>query len=557
MSVRFHKSKRPFRHRLLALALLAAAPAAHAADLPCMRLEGGSWVDDPGASTNQGLEYGNDNSTCRPNSVALGRNNQSNAFASSTMGMGNQAYGNASSAVGYYNVARGSNSTAHGGYNFAPGQASTAVGYFNEALGLNAVAAGALNHADGLASLAIGTENNTAAVSGVRAPAGDYSTALGYRNQANGVNAAALGYLNQASLMDATAVGQQNIARGVSSVALGYRNLGSSLASVAVGFRNQALGEYAGAFGAVSSAEADWSYALGMLSRATATGSVALGYQAVADRAYAIAVGSAGGEHQIIHLAAGSADTDAANLGQVRALAAALGGGAGYGGSGSFLVPGFSVQGSRYTTVADALAALDGWISSYAGGGSGGGGGGGGGDAGGGSGLVVEYDDASGSSLSLRGTRISQVANAVAADEAVNLGQMQAGDDATLATARSHADSRAAESLAAANAYTDARFAGWDDQLGSLRRDVDRRFSHLDARIDRMGAMGSAMAAAALNTAGLPGPNRLGVGVGVQGGRTALGVGYQRLVAPNASISLSGAFAGSERAFSAGAGLSW
>jgi autotransporter adhesin len=72
-----------------------------------------------------------------------------------------------------------------------------------------------------------------------------------------------------------------------------------------------------------------------------------------------------------------------------------------------------------------------------------------------------------------------------------------------------------------------------------------------------MGSMSSAMAAAALNTAGLPGQNRVGVGFGAQNGRTAVAVSYQRLVAPNASVSLGGAFSGGERSVSAGAGFSW
>jgi hypothetical protein len=69
--------------------------------------------------------------------------------------------------------------------------------------------------------------------------------------------------------------------------------------------------------------------------------------------------------------------------------------------------------------------------------------------------------------------------------------------------------------------------------------------------------MGSAMGSMAMNTAGLPGQNRLGVGIGVQGGETAMAVGYQRMIAPRASISLGGAFGGGESSFSAGAGFSW
>ena len=65
------------------------------------------------------------------------------------------------------------------------------------------------------------------------------------------------------------------------------------------------------------------------------------------------------------------------------------------------------------------------------------------------------------------------------------------------------------------------------------------------------------MSAASMNTSGLPGTNRVGIGVGSSNGRKAMAVGYQRLVAPNASISLGGAFSGSESSVSMGAGFSW
>ena len=132
-----------------------------------------------------------------------------------------------------------------------------------------------------------------------------------------------------------------------------------------------------------------------------------------------------------------------------------------------------------------------------------------------------------------------------------------AGDSTTLTTAKSYADTKSAAAVSTANAYTDSKFAGWNDSFLSFQRDVDARFARQDQRIDRIGAMGGAMAAAALNTAGLPGQNRVGVGVGVQGGKSAIAVGYQRIVRPNISVSLSGAFSGGESSVSAGTGFSW
>jgi autotransporter adhesin len=153
--------------------------------------------------------------------------------------------------------------------------------------------------------------------------------------------------------------------------------------------------------------------------------------------------------------------------------------------------------------------------------------------------------------------RITNVAAGTGATDAANVGQVATGDAATLAASKTYADGRASNAVSTANAYTDSRFAAWTDGMLQFGQQVEMRFAQTDVRIDRMGAMNSAMAAAAMNTAGLPGLNRVGVGVGSQGGKAALAVGYQRLVAPNASVSLSGAFSGGERSVSAGAGFSW
>ena len=88
---------------------------------------------------------------------------------------------------------------------------------------------------------------------------------------------------------------------------------------------------------------------------------------------------------------------------------------------------------------------------------------------------------------------------------------------------------------------------------------TDARVHELDRRLDRMGAITAAYAGMATNTAGLAGDNRVGAGVGAQNGRTALAVGYQRILGTrkNVSVSLGGAFSGSDQSVSAGAGFSW
>jgi autotransporter adhesin len=98
-----------------------------------------------------------------------------------------------------------------------------------------------------------------------------------------------------------------------------------------------------------------------------------------------------------------------------------------------------------------------------------------------------------------------------------------------------------------------------EDRFKAEREYTDRRFTQLDRRLDRMGAISAAYAGMAINTAGLSGDNRIGAGVGAQNGRSALAVGYQRILGEkrNVSVSLGGAFSGSDQNLSAGAGFSW
>jgi len=207
-----------------------------------------------------------------------------------------------------------------------------------------------------------------------------------------------------------------------------------------------------------------------------------------------------------------------------------------------------------------------------------------------GSALAVEYDDAGNATITLDGadgTVVSNVADGVAAGDAVNRGQLDAvaagtldsanvhadaGDTATLASANAHADAGDAATLAsandytdtvavqtldAANTYTDTVFAQFNNELDTFREDVDQRFREQDRRIDKLAAMSGAYAGMAMNTAGLAGANRVGVGVGGQNGESALAVGYQRAIGNRASVSIGAAFGGGESSVMGGAGFSW
>ena len=83
------------------------------------------------------------------------------------------------------------------------------------------------------------------------------------------------------------------------------------------------------------------------------------------------------------------------------------------------------------------------------------------------------------------------------------------------------------------------------------------RLDKTDDRIDRSGAMQSAMATMTASAAGLRGTNRLAVGTGFQGGQNALSLGYQRLIGSNATFTLGGAFSSGESTVGVGYGYGW
>jgi hypothetical protein len=77
----------------------------------------------------------------------------------------------------------------------------------------------------------------------------------------------------------------------------------------------------------------------------------------------------------------------------------------------------------------------------------------------------------------------------------------------------------------------------------------------LDTRIDRQGAMSAAMVNMAINTTAPSERGRFAVGVGFQGGKQAVSMGFGRRIGKSATLSIGAAFSGSEK--SGGVGLGW
>jgi trimeric autotransporter adhesin len=561
---------------------------------------------------------------------AFGYFNQASGTYTSAFGYWNVAYGDYSSAFGNQGWASGDGSIAVAGWYDRDGdgyvtrsdlngdgydEASLETAY---ASGTSAVAFGAGVVATGDRSSAVGVDNTSR---------GADSSAFGRANLALGDGDAAFGSNNNTGVNDFFSLSGNNAALGVGNTATGgFATFIDSpkYSSAAVGAGNQATGGNSSALGVENIASGINSTAIGYASVASADDSTAIGSNSMADRANTLSVGAVGAERQIVNVADATEATDAVNLGQLvqvgntlaTGVATVLGGGAAWNPlTGTFTAPTYVIQNNNYSNVGAAFAAVDGalddldtrignaggiqgeqgesayevavnngfagsesdWLDSLQGEQGPAGPTGPEGPAGGGP-ESVQYDDSSHAQLTLSGadgTRISNVANAVEAGDAVNLGQMQAGDAATLTSAQTYADAgdadtlasaneytdnTATETLTSANAYTDQRFAeltGLSTDFEAFRGEVDDRFHQQDRRIDKMSSISGAYAGMAMNTSGLAGRNRIGVGVGAQGGERALAVGYQRAIGNRASVSIAGAFSGDEKSVSAGAGFSW
>lgn len=259
-------------------------------------------------------------------------------------------------------------------------------------------------------------------------------------------------------------------------------------------------------------ATGDKTVSVGAGSVASHDNSVALGDGSKTDRANSVSVGTAGAERQITNVAAGTENTDAANVAQLRALAAALGGGAAVGagngqtingrsagaavaGSGSntggVLMPTYKVQDREYRNVGGAIAALDDSTVKY----------------------DRNEDGSKGNRISLSGgdkskpVQISNVADGVKDLDAVNVRQLKAV-------------------AGGGKTYTDTR-------IDLMKEYVDRRFSALSGEIGEVRREARAAAAVGLATASLrydprPGKASVAGGTGHWRGSTAMafGVGW-------------------------------
>ncbi|CAN7294486.1 beta strand repeat-containing protein [Caballeronia sp. LjRoot31] len=161
-----------------------------------------------------------------------------------------------------------------------------------------------------------------------------------------------------ATARSATAIGSDAAASGIASAALGYMASASGNSSVSIGDSSLASQQAAVAIGALALSSGAQSTALGSNATASATDSVALGTLSVADRVGTVSVGNASTKRQIVNVAAGTQTTDAVNISQLTPVLSALGGAAALGTDGSITAPTYSIKGTNYNNVGDALTAL-------------------------------------------------------------------------------------------------------------------------------------------------------------------------------------------------------
>jgi autotransporter adhesin len=300
-------------------------------------------------------------------------------------------------------------------------------------------------------STAAANYNNTGA-------SGAYSVAISQGASATAAGDVALGYNSTASGNSggsAVSVGAQNTASGAGAVAIGDPLVASGNGAVALGQNDTANGNGAVSLGESNVAIGDGSVAVGNLSTAAASGAIALGNNAVANNANDVALGSGsftgpanptsgivlngvtyafagstpssvvsvgapGAERQITNVAAGrisSTSTDAINGSELYATDQSV---AAIGSTLSSLGVSVTSLGSSVTSLSTTVSGLSGGGSNLVQqqGGSPG------------SGTITVGANTGGTTVNVSGTsgdrQITGVAAGTAANDAVNVGQLEA-----------------------------------------------------------------------------------------------------------------------------------
>ena len=514
-------------------------------------------------------------------SIAAGEASLATGVGATALGAGANAIADKALAVGHNALAHDTHSIALGTDAKAEALYSMALGPQAKVVGLQGLASGYRSHAFGVAASAVGGFSQAlgrmSAAFGYDAMAGQAaSTALGGGAAARAPGSVALGANSVADRASTVSLGRAGAERQIVHLARGteptdavnvaqlqaqtaaFRVRGDGLAqalgiaSTAVGAGSYALGEGSAGVGADARAEGSGALALGRGAHALGLNSVAVGAGARALPDAIVSFGNGDGiggpaERRLVNVAAGqlaagsreavnggqlfdamkqlrdagyqtvsealAANADANTLG-ANARAASTDGLAAGRDANAAAVAGTALgAGSRVESSATRAVAL-------------------------GAGSVAERDATVSVGSAGAERQVVNVAAGTRDTDAVNKAQLDGG-------------------ITRANRYTDQRHAALADSFQSYQHTVDDRFRQQDQRIDQQGAMNAAMLNMATSAAGIRTQNRVGVGIGFQGGESALSLGYQRALSERATVTVGGAISGDNRSVGLGAGFGW
>ena len=322
----------------------------------------GSWATATGASANASGEasaaFGESATASGKTSIATGSHASAsgeNAIASGKSAIANK---NGATAVGANTEASGDKATALGDLAKAKNNRATALGHDSQATGAFSTAAGVSSRASGVASVATGKDAKALADNTIAIGAGANATSnaagslvIGRGAVVNATDATVVGPVAQANGANATAVGRGAAANGIESTALGRGSLANGNQSTALGKGSQAKVDSGVALGdgavadrvarkgseiVINNSKPSASTGFNDQDAATsnsvyapvrlvdAPGALQLIKNTVKGNKGAVSVGDSGNTRQIINVAPGSADSDAVNVAQLKAVAGGI-----------------------------------------------------------------------------------------------------------------------------------------------------------------------------------------------------------------------------------------
>ncbi|MDP0108045.1 hypothetical protein Q7358_11315, partial [Glaesserella parasuis] len=290
-------------------------------------------------STNsQTIAIGSDSKASGDESIALG--GQANSTNNQTIAIGSQ-----SKASGEQSIVLGTGASVTGTQTIVIGARASASGHQSVAIGAN-------TQANGYGSISIGGDDlattkyqaNDRDYSQTTIARGDASVAIGGRSSASGAGSIVVGPLASATHAEGIAIGARSRSNNEYGIAVGS-GAQAGKHSIAVGKSATASPRGASAFGEEARAIGQYTTALGSYAEAETQDGVALGYRSKTSRQsgqagwkpdntnYSISGSTLSATHaavavgdgttvtrQITSVAAGTADTDAANVAQLKAL---------------------------------------------------------------------------------------------------------------------------------------------------------------------------------------------------------------------------------------------